>query len=326
MNENKFIPNISVIIPCYNCEKWIEKCLIALEKQTYKNFEVICVDDCSTDDTKKILMKYYKNSNLKIKIIENKKNSGPAISRNNAMMVAQGTWFAFCDSDDWYDETYLEEMLIAAENDNSDIVMCEYRKIYNNKKSKNVNYLSNVNNDSSIEIKLVYSKSSLCLLLIKSKLLISTPIPNLRNGEDVACIPCIEARAKNISIVKKPLYNYLMRVSSSSNKPSESVYKSLLLSFDYIEKNFPSYYLEVLEFFGIRSVLYGVTINAFKAGVSTHIIRKIVEEFTVKYPKWHKNKYIITLSRIKLLYLKFLHIRMYSLCRLLAFIHLKLSV
>ena len=72
MNENKFIPNISVIIPCYNCEKWIGKCLIALEKQTYKNFEVICVDDCSTDDTKKILMKYYKNSNLKIKIIENK--------------------------------------------------------------------------------------------------------------------------------------------------------------------------------------------------------------------------------------------------------------
>ena len=58
MNNSQISPSVSVIIPCYNCEKWIENCLGALENQTYRDFEVICVDDCSTDDTYKIIEMY----------------------------------------------------------------------------------------------------------------------------------------------------------------------------------------------------------------------------------------------------------------------------
>lgn len=325
MYNNTAAPTVSVIIPCYNCAEWIEKCLTALEHQTYKNFEVLCVDDCSTDITYTTIEAYKAYSGLSISLIKNEKNIGPAMSRNRAISIARGKWLAFCDSDDWYDENYLEEMLNAAERDRSDIVMCEYRKIYMDKKSEEIRYLSSVDNDSSAEDKLVYSKSSLWLILCKAELFASVPIPDLRNGEDIACIPCVEAKARKISVVKKPLYNYLIRASSVSNKPSEKVYKSLLQAFEYIKKNFSDRYPDVLEYLGIRTVLYGATINAFKADVCKSDIDEVAETFSAEFPRWNKNKYLFALSRAKRLYLRFLHLKMYGACRLLARIHLKLS-
>lgn len=326
MDNNAAVPTASVIIPCYNCAEWIENCLAALERQTFKNFEVLCVDDCSTDATYAILEKYKEHSKLNINLLKNEKNSGPAISRNRAALIAQGEWLAFCDSDDWYDETYLEEMLMSAKRGNSDIVMCEYRKIYSDRKPEDVHYLSHIDNASPMEDKLVFSKSSLCLLLFKRDLFISNLIPDLRNGEDIACIPCLEAKAERISVVKKPIYNYLMRTASASNKPSKKVYKSLLAAFDYIQENFPKSYSEVLEYLGIRTVLYGATINAFKAGVHISTIRETVTSFLANYPRWWENQYCANLSRAKKIYLKFLRLKMYRVCWLLSRIHLKISV
>ena len=99
MDNNVTSPTVSVIIPCYNCAEWIEKCLTALENQTYRNFEVLCVDDCSTDATYAIIESYKDHSKLNINLLKNEKNSGPAISRNRAALIAQGEWLAFCDSD-----------------------------------------------------------------------------------------------------------------------------------------------------------------------------------------------------------------------------------
>ena len=86
--------------------------------------------------------------------------------------------------------------MTSAEQNSSELVMCEYRKIYETeKKSDEVRYLLPIDDNSSFADKLVYSKSSLCLLLIKRSIFLANPIPDIRNGEDIACIPCIEARA-----------------------------------------------------------------------------------------------------------------------------------
>lgn len=317
---------VSVIIPCYNCETWIKKCLAALENQTFKDFEVLCVDDCSTDSTYQTIAEYKNNSRLQIILLKNEVNSGPAFSRNRAASIARGEWVAFCDSDDYYDNTYLDEMVAVGQRDGSDVVMCEYRKVYETEHPPlEVRYLSVIDEHSTVEQKLVHSKSSLCLLLIKKQLLLSNPIPDLRNGEDIACIPCIEAAAKKISVVKKPLYNYLMRSNSASNKPSIKVYKSLCSAFEHMEANFPDCYPEVLEYLGIRTVLYGATLNAFKAGVPIRDIKKIVKNFTEKYPSWRRNKYLSVFSNSKRIYLGLIRIKMYGMCKLLAFIHFKIS-
>ena len=325
MNENETLPTISVIIPCYNCTKWIERCLSALERQTYKNFEVICVDDCSSDDTYDMILNYQEHNDLNIKLIKNTINSGPAISRNKAAECAEGQWLAFCDSDDYYESTYLEEMIGATEKDNSDLVMCEYRKVYESgKKSEDIHYLSGIDKFSPKEDIIVYSKASLCLILLKKSIFVKNFIPNLRNGEDIASVPCLEINAKKLSVIKKPLYNYFIRKISASNRPSLQVYKSLLLAFKHIESNFSSNY-EVLEYLGIKTVVYGVTINAFKANVSINEVKEIIEQFSKDYPNWRKNKYNFTFSKLKLLYIKMIGKKFYCICKILAKIHARLS-
>ena len=326
MNDGKISTKVSVIIPCYNCEKWIENCLRELENQTYRDFEVICVDDCSTDDTYKIIEMYQGKSSFRLFLMKNETNLGPAVSRNSAAAISNGEWLAFCDSDDRYDANFLEEMMTSAEQNGSDLVMCEYRKVYETGRAPDeIRYLLPIDDNSSFADKLVNSKSSLCLLLIKKSIFLANPIPDIRNGEDIACIPCIEARAGKISVVKKPLYNYLIRSDSVSNKPSEKVYKSLYAAYEHIEKNFPDKYPAVLEYLGIRTVLYGVTLNAFKAGVSVSVIKEIVADFNAKYPNWKNNRYISNFTKSKRIYLQLIGKKMFFCAKILAYVHMNIS-
>lgn len=319
---------VSVIIPCYNCEEWIEKCIYALENQTRKDFEVICVDDCSTDRTKELLLRLKESSSLDITIIENDNNIGPARSRNKAIMKSCGRWLAFCDADDWFDSCFIEKMMSKAEATDSDIIMCEYKKVFESKKkSVDVHYLQNLSEEAGIEEMIVYSKASLCLLLIKKVLFHGLDIPDLRNGEDIAFIPCIESRASKIAVVKEPLYNYLMRERSASNNiKSDKVYKSLQSAFSFTENNIEKGLDEALEYLGIRDVLYGVVLNALKVNTNYSKIRDIIDEFENKYPNWSSNKYLGTFGNGKRIFLRCVEKKFLILCRLFSIIHSRISI
>ncbi len=97
----------SIIIPCFNASKYIDRCIKSIFKQTYKNYEVILVDDCSSDETFKILNKYEKIS-PKIKIFQTQINSGPAAARNLGIKNANGKFICFLDVDDWWFSKKLE--------------------------------------------------------------------------------------------------------------------------------------------------------------------------------------------------------------------------
>ena len=103
------MPKISVIIPVYNTEKYIEKCLKSLEKQTMQDFEVIIVNDGSTDNSKKVIKDYMKNSNLDIKYLE-KENGGLASARNYGVERALGKYISFLDSDDYLDKNLFSNL------------------------------------------------------------------------------------------------------------------------------------------------------------------------------------------------------------------------
>ena len=111
---------ISVIVPVYNVEHVLERCLEYLVHNTYKNLEIIIVDDGSTDGSAKIYSNYAKKDK-RIKIIK-QKNSGPANARNAGMSVATGQYIHFCDSDDFVDLDYYERMVQAADMTDSDII------------------------------------------------------------------------------------------------------------------------------------------------------------------------------------------------------------
>lgn len=101
---------ISIITPTWNCALFISETIRSVREQTYQNWEMIISDDCSTDNTKDVIASYLEIDN-RIKYICNDKNSGAAITRNNALKVARGKWIAFLDSDDLWMPDKLEKQL-----------------------------------------------------------------------------------------------------------------------------------------------------------------------------------------------------------------------
>lgn len=124
---------ISVIIPVFNCNEYLDTCINSVLIQTFQDYEIICVDDKSTDNSLLILKKYAKKDN-RIKILTNDKNKGPGYSRNYALDNAKGKYIFFLDSDDWIDNKTLEVLYNQCEKDNLDLIM-----------SKNIVYYDNEN-------------------------------------------------------------------------------------------------------------------------------------------------------------------------------------
>ena len=120
---------VSIIMPSYNTGKYIEDSIKSVLDQTYKNWELIIVDDCSTDDTEKSIKKYLKDK--RIKFYKNEKNSGAAISRNKALKIAKGRWIAFLDSDDLWDKHKLELQISFMEKNNVAFSYTDYQMQFN---------------------------------------------------------------------------------------------------------------------------------------------------------------------------------------------------
>lgn len=116
-------PAISVIIPIYNVEKYIERCLASVQAQSFTDFEVLMVDDGSPDRSAELAEKYTADSRFKL---IRQKNGGLGAARNTALAWAQGEYVAFVDSDDAVTADYLKKLYTAAEKNRADVVMCGY--------------------------------------------------------------------------------------------------------------------------------------------------------------------------------------------------------
>ena len=124
---NKNIPAVSIIIPMYNAEKYIGDCLNSILDQTFQDFEVIVVDDCSTDKSCDIVESYIGNVDIdRAKLVRRKINSGASgVTRYEGLLHARGEYILFIDSDDMITETALEELYPIAKKFNADVVHCE---------------------------------------------------------------------------------------------------------------------------------------------------------------------------------------------------------
>ncbi len=121
---------VSIITPSYNTAKYIAETIKSVQAQTYPNWEMIIVDDCSTDNTDEVVSKFLSDS--RIKYLKNPQNSGAAISRNYALREAKGKYVAFLDSDDLWAENKLEKQLAFMENNGYNFSYTKYEEIDNN--------------------------------------------------------------------------------------------------------------------------------------------------------------------------------------------------
>lgn len=209
---------ISIIIPVYNCERYFEDCLDSIIDQTYKNIEIIIINDGSTDSTQDIIDKYVKQH--KFIFGHYQKNSGQGVARNKALKLAKGEYVAFVDSDDMLHPKFLESLYNSIIKNNSDFAICDWMYYLgpNNtryvNKSKFIAYelLENENKDLILDEKIYFTVNK----LYKKDFLVKN---NIKYGEGYIyedfehyIKTCI--LANKISTVPNPYY--LVRINDQS--------------------------------------------------------------------------------------------------------------
>lgn len=218
-------PLISVIIPVFNVEKYIERCIESVLAQTYSNLEILLIDDGSEDSSGMICDNYAKKDS-RIKVIHNE-NRGVSSTRNYGLKIYSGEYLMFIDSDDYIRNDAVEVMLRQLVNDGSDLVIGQLLKVYENGQEQKVKY--NLSEDTVISgekaLSLLGSKNDLpCYAwakLYKRSVFEGVTFPPLICAEDVWIFPTILERCKKISIASKIVYYYIQRSSSAVHSKND---------------------------------------------------------------------------------------------------------
>ena len=217
-------PLVSIIIPVYNVEKYLQKCLDSCFSQSYENIEVIAVDDGSLDSSSRILDEYsVKEKRLKV---FHQKNQGVVVARELGINASKGDYLCFVDSDDWIEKDMIYSMLHAAINNNYDIVTCDFyicNEEVSNKVIRRNHYLGFQEKDILPSLLLRKCMWSLCGKLFKRELFNLVKMPyGLKVGEDGLVCFQVHNNSQKVGSINIPFYNYIQRASSvTHNKKSD---------------------------------------------------------------------------------------------------------
>lgn len=308
---------VTIVIPCYNVAKYIKRCIDSLVGQSFQKFKVILVDDKSTDDTYQYLLQLQATSGLDIMVLQNSCNSGPAVSRNKGILEADTKYITFCDSDDWYEPNFLKTMVSLLEDNAADMAFCGYKVVdeHGNSQSRPVyNRLGLISREEAFCL----DADSLCMLMVKTDIMKDTLLPDLRNGEDVATVPLLMAKANRYAATVSCLYNYFRRSDSASERPTMKVVESLVCSYRYVQENFPDEYIKEKEFLGIKNLLYSTIITLFSCSNDKRTAKELLNEFETIYPNWKNNPYITSLRIYKKVILRMVSLKLFGVVRLVA--------
>ena len=264
MSENKNF-YVSIIIPVYNVENYIEKCLNSVLNQGDFNIQVIIVNDGSTDDSHKIIEKYLDlHENI---VYIQQENQGLSVARNNGLKYALGEYIMFLDSDDYIEDNSIYKIYNKSKKDNLDILIFGYRKVFDNIEDKQFDMLNNIFEENKIYTGDLVSQRMLtgdikgyCWdKLFKLEYIKNNGLEFESNIyiEDYFPIFKIIHNSKKIGFSKEIVYNYRQREDSISNSKNEKLLRDFMLSVDnviaYIKKYNINFDKECIDAYKIES-------------------------------------------------------------------------
>lgn len=208
----------SIIIPVYNVEQYLDKCLKSISKQTFLDFECIIVDDGSPDNSNAIIDKYV-NKDQRFKVIH-QKNMGLSAARNTGLDVAKGDYITFVDSDDYIANDYLEKFVLKIASSNADIIICGIIEVFKNYENSRV--FANATTEVIKQNILADTwPSFVCNKCYKKELFDNVRFPVGKAFEDLLTIPEVCLNANKIVCIPDKLYYYnRQNVSSITAKMS----------------------------------------------------------------------------------------------------------
>lgn len=212
---------ISVIVPVYNVEDYLDECVESLIKQTYENLEIILVDDGSKDSCPEMCDNWAKKDS-RIRVVH-KENGGLSSARNAGLDVCTGEYISFIDSDDFINETMYETMLSDMKNKEVDIVRCAMPFYKENEVVDNykINTEKSYTGDEMLDCFFYYKEdmcSGVCDKLFKAELFNQVRFPEGINSEDYYVLAMIYAKSKGMYYNHRPFYYYRVRQGSISRK------------------------------------------------------------------------------------------------------------
>ena len=299
--------SVSVIVPFYNVENYIEKCLQTLVGQTLDDIEIILVNDGSKDRSKIVVDKFLKQYPEKIVYLE-KENGGLSDARNYAIPYAKGEYIAFLDSDDYVEKTMYKDMYELAKKEDSDMVECNFYWEYPDKKKEDVGIVYNGKKEMLEKIRVVaWNKLIRKEVLEKSKVL----FPKGLRYEDVEFTYKLIPYLDKISFLKKPCVHYIQRegsISNNQNERNEEIFDILANVIDFYKaNNLYDEYKDELEYVYIRYAFCSSLLRIVKIK-DEFVQRKLLdltwEKVNTTFPEWKKNPVLKKKKDLKSIYLK----------------------
>lgn len=303
---------ISIIVPVYKVEKYLDKCINSLVSQTYKNLEIILVDDGSPDNCPQICDEWAKKDN-RVKVIH-KENGGQGSARNSALDILSGNYICFVDSDDWVDENYIELLYSSMVEFNADISICGLKEIFENTKKVKIHTV--VSDTKFIDANNLFqnaytNQNTYCLgpcnKLYKSFIFKDLRFPKIRMYEDSAIYLNIFQKAQKIVLIPNAPYNYLIRKSSTMHNEltpsrSESMFAQNDVRLKFLKDN---NYIDLIPYEVTRCLH-----NCYGQYISTKDkdLKKTIKSKYLNYLSTYKNyisfKNAPLKLKIKMIYLK----------------------
>ncbi len=301
------MPKVSVIIPVYNVEQYLNKCLDSLVNQTLQDIEFIIVNDGSTDRSKNIIFRYKENYSDKILYLE-KENGGLSDARNYGMKYVKGDYIAFLDSDDYVELDIYEKMYNRAIETNADMVECDFYWEYPDKKihDTKANYKSESDMYANARV-VAWNK------LYKRDVLLNSGIefPKGLRYEDVEFFYKILPKLNKIELINEPLIHYIQRDNSITfvqNERTQEIFPILDNVIKYYKENsLYEKYKNELEYMYIR-ILFGSSLKRM-CKIQDKILRDKLLKQTINtvystFPNWKKNIILKKSKGLKNIYLR----------------------
>lgn len=287
---------ISVIVPIYGVEKYIKRCALSLMEQTYKDIEYVFVNDCTKDDSMKILQEVLcKYPDKNVLIINKDKNEGLPQARKTGFLASHGEYVIHFDSDDWVDKDCISKMYSCVLENNADIVMADYYEEYKSKQI--VKDIPNVTDPVECINMMLRAQlhSGVWNKLVKRELFLDIKFPLCNMHEDLATMVQVFSKSSLVYHIHEPFYHYnLSNVDSLTQKgvsiaKTRETFENLKLLESFLANNSNAYKYEAA---------FANFVNTFKGAMLMKKETRNVRWLCELYPQ--SQKYVFSECRLAL--------------------------
>lgn len=280
---------ISIIIPVYNVQQFLKRCLDSVLAQSFEDFEVILVDDKSSDLSSKICDEY-QNHDQRVKVIHKTNNCGLSAARNTGIELSIADYITFVDSDDWISENYLQELYASSLEEDADITISNFEKKYDSNRDGKVRYKSNVSYISTDQILLALFQGKIGTSawgkLYKKVLFSDIKFPRGSIYEDIGTTYRVFSKCKKVTLSIESTYYYYQRtgsiVNSNFNDQDLDIVKLVNEIQLFIINNFPQL-KEAAECYSAKSILSIIDRKYNKNSLRDSLVAKKLKNELHKY-------------------------------------------